>query len=95
MLIYSAECSRAPLIALENAYFQLPQIEQDGADNGRRFRVENGDSPGEKEEVSECNEPILPSVSPFLRPSRSRRPPVPPLPSPTAPLSDFLLRDAL
>lgn len=32
-------------------HFQLPQIEQDGADNGRRFRVENGDSPGEKEEV--------------------------------------------
>ncbi|XP_070155831.1 GTPase-activating Rap/Ran-GAP domain-like protein 3 isoform X2 [Polyergus mexicanus] len=29
----------------------LPQIEQDGADNGRRFRVENGDSPGEKEEM--------------------------------------------
>ncbi|KAJ8672830.1 hypothetical protein QAD02_004090 [Eretmocerus hayati] len=28
----------------------LPQIEQDGAD-GRRFRVENGDSPGEKEEM--------------------------------------------
>lgn len=35
---------------LENV-FQLPQIEQDGSDNGRRFRVENGDSPGEKEEV--------------------------------------------
>lgn len=32
-------------------FFQLPQIEQDGSDNGRRFRVENGDSPGEKEEV--------------------------------------------
>jgi len=32
-------------------HFQLPQIEQDGADNGRRFRVENGDSLGEKEEV--------------------------------------------
>lgn len=32
------------------ALFQLPQIEQDGTD-GRRFRVENGDSPGEKEEV--------------------------------------------
>ncbi|XP_043510076.1 GTPase-activating Rap/Ran-GAP domain-like protein 3 isoform X4 [Frieseomelitta varia] len=29
----------------------LPQIEQDGSDNGRRFRVENGDSPGEKEEM--------------------------------------------
>ncbi|XP_020284932.1 GTPase-activating Rap/Ran-GAP domain-like protein 3 isoform X2 [Pseudomyrmex gracilis] len=29
----------------------LPQIEQDGVDNGRRFRVENGDSPGEKEEM--------------------------------------------
>ncbi|EFN74134.1 GTPase-activating Rap/Ran-GAP domain-like protein 3 [Camponotus floridanus] len=29
----------------------LPQIEQDGADNGRRFRVENGDSLGEKEEM--------------------------------------------
>ncbi|KAG7209557.1 hypothetical protein KM043_015635 [Ampulex compressa] len=29
----------------------LPQIEQDGTDNGRRFRVENGDSPGEKEEM--------------------------------------------
>ncbi|XP_026673257.1 GTPase-activating Rap/Ran-GAP domain-like protein 3 [Ceratina calcarata] len=29
----------------------LPQIEQDGIDNGRRFRVENGDSPGEKEEM--------------------------------------------
>ncbi|XP_034188029.1 GTPase-activating Rap/Ran-GAP domain-like protein 3 isoform X1 [Osmia lignaria lignaria] len=29
----------------------LPQIEQDGYDNGRRFRVENGDSPGEKEEM--------------------------------------------
>ncbi|XP_014215307.1 GTPase-activating Rap/Ran-GAP domain-like protein 3 [Copidosoma floridanum] len=28
----------------------LPQIEQDGMD-GRRFRVENGDSPGEKEEM--------------------------------------------
>ncbi|KAL7301678.1 hypothetical protein TKK_0005680 [Trichogramma kaykai] len=28
----------------------LPQIEQDGVD-GRRFRVENGDSPGEKEEM--------------------------------------------
>lgn len=36
------------LATLEN--FQLPQIEQDGAD-GRRFRVENGDSLGEKEEV--------------------------------------------
>lgn len=32
-------------------FFQLPQIEQDGTDSGRRFRVENGDSPGEKEEV--------------------------------------------
>ena len=32
-------------------FFQLPQIEQDGTDIGRRFRVENGDSPGEKEEV--------------------------------------------
>lgn len=31
--------------------FQLPQVEQDGTD-GRRFRVENGDSPGEKEEVT-------------------------------------------
>ncbi|KAG5344721.1 GARL3 protein, partial [Acromyrmex charruanus] len=29
----------------------LPQIEQDGAENGRRFRVENGDSLGEKEEM--------------------------------------------
>ncbi|XP_043581370.1 GTPase-activating Rap/Ran-GAP domain-like protein 3 isoform X2 [Bombus pyrosoma] len=29
----------------------LPQMEQDGSDNGRRFRVENGDSPGEKEEM--------------------------------------------
>ncbi|XP_012283954.1 GTPase-activating Rap/Ran-GAP domain-like protein 3 isoform X2 [Orussus abietinus] len=29
----------------------LPQIEQDGSDGGRRFRVENGDSPGEKEEM--------------------------------------------
>ncbi|XP_014478192.1 PREDICTED: GTPase-activating Rap/Ran-GAP domain-like protein 3 isoform X1 [Dinoponera quadriceps] len=29
----------------------LPQIEQDGVDNGRRFRVENGDSLGEKEEM--------------------------------------------
>ncbi|XP_051153923.1 GTPase-activating Rap/Ran-GAP domain-like protein 3 isoform X1 [Leptopilina boulardi] len=29
----------------------LPQIEQDGTDSGRRFRVENGDSPGEKEEM--------------------------------------------
>ncbi|XP_015599413.1 GTPase-activating Rap/Ran-GAP domain-like protein 3 isoform X2 [Cephus cinctus] len=29
----------------------LPQIEQDGTDNGRRFRMENGDSPGEKEEM--------------------------------------------
>ncbi|XP_015108623.1 GTPase-activating Rap/Ran-GAP domain-like protein 3 isoform X2 [Diachasma alloeum] len=29
----------------------LPQIEQDGMENGRRFRVENGDSPGEKEEM--------------------------------------------
>ncbi|CAG5095244.1 Similar to GARNL3: GTPase-activating Rap/Ran-GAP domain-like protein 3 (Gallus gallus) [Cotesia congregata] len=29
----------------------LPQIEQDGIENGRRFRVENGDSPGEKEEM--------------------------------------------
>ncbi|XP_034948149.1 GTPase-activating Rap/Ran-GAP domain-like protein 3 isoform X2 [Chelonus insularis] len=29
----------------------LPQIEQDGTENGRRFRVENGDSPGEKEEM--------------------------------------------
>jgi len=35
----------------------LPQIEQDGADNGRRFRVENGDSPGEKEEVSPMMDP--------------------------------------
>ncbi|XP_011329684.1 GTPase-activating Rap/Ran-GAP domain-like protein 3 isoform X2 [Ooceraea biroi] len=29
----------------------LPQIEQDGTENGRRFRVENGDSLGEKEEM--------------------------------------------
>ncbi|XP_066594271.1 GTPase-activating Rap/Ran-GAP domain-like protein 3 isoform X2 [Prorops nasuta] len=29
----------------------LPQIDQDGTDNGRRFRLENGDSPGEKEEM--------------------------------------------
>jgi hypothetical protein len=33
---------------------QLPQVESDGHElNGRRFRVENGDSLGEKEEVSE------------------------------------------
>lgn len=32
--------------------FQLPQIEADGSElNGRRFRVENGESLGEKEEV--------------------------------------------
>lgn len=32
---------------------QLPQIESDGQElNGRRFRVENGESLGEKEEVS-------------------------------------------
>lgn len=38
----------------------LPQIEQDGSDNGRRFRVENGDSPGEKEEMfGSPNIPIL------------------------------------
>ncbi|XP_046591867.1 GTPase-activating Rap/Ran-GAP domain-like protein 3 isoform X6 [Neodiprion lecontei] len=29
----------------------LPQVEQDGLENGRRFRVENGDSLGEKEEM--------------------------------------------
>ncbi|XP_046609430.1 GTPase-activating Rap/Ran-GAP domain-like protein 3 isoform X4 [Neodiprion virginianus] len=29
----------------------LPQVEQDGLENGRRFRVENGDSLGEKEEL--------------------------------------------
>lgn len=40
-------------------YFQLPQIEQDGADNGRRFRVENGDSPGEKEEVRRPNDQTI------------------------------------
>lgn len=39
------------LITMLEMHFQLPQIEQDGADNGRRFRVENGNSPGEKEEV--------------------------------------------
>ncbi|XP_043500600.1 GTPase-activating Rap/Ran-GAP domain-like protein 3 isoform X2 [Polistes fuscatus] len=38
----------------------LPQIEQDGTDNGRRFRMENGDSPGEKEEMfGSPNIPIL------------------------------------
>ncbi|KAG8307085.1 hypothetical protein J6590_032992 [Homalodisca vitripennis] len=32
---------------------QLPQVEVNGQEtNGRRFRVENGDSLGEKEEVS-------------------------------------------
>ncbi|XP_068990961.1 GTPase-activating Rap/Ran-GAP domain-like protein 3 isoform X9 [Neodiprion pinetum] len=30
----------------------LPQVEQDGLENGRRFRVENGDSLGEKEEFT-------------------------------------------
>lgn len=34
-------------------FFQLQQTENDGQEHGRRFRIENGDSPGEKDEVSE------------------------------------------
>lgn len=32
--------------------FQLQQPEVDGQEHSRRFRIENGGSPGEKEEVS-------------------------------------------
>lgn len=32
-------------------YFQLQQPEVNGQEYGRRFRIENGDSPGEKDEV--------------------------------------------
>lgn len=36
-----------------NFWFQLPQLDASGQDpGGRRFRIENGDSLGEKEEVS-------------------------------------------
>lgn len=35
-----------------NKLFQLQQAEVDGHEHSRRFRIENGDSPGEKDEVS-------------------------------------------
>ncbi|XP_043581371.1 GTPase-activating Rap/Ran-GAP domain-like protein 3 isoform X3 [Bombus pyrosoma] len=58
VLPWTARCSTDAISrrgVLSRRYYgsveMLPQMEQDGSDNGRRFRVENGDSPGEKEEM--------------------------------------------
>lgn len=49
---FSFTCNQTAFIIVYSSFFQLPQVEINGQEaNGRRFRVENGDSLGEKEEV--------------------------------------------
>jgi hypothetical protein len=47
-------CAQCISLTAMSVCLQLPQVESDGQElNGRRFRVENGESLGEREEVSE------------------------------------------
>lgn len=43
-------------------FIQLPRVDQDDTD-GRRFRVENGESPGEKEEVGNGTDLVIKIIS--------------------------------